>query len=118
PIRAAQLELLAFVEDVLLELFPVVVAPGDDLSHEGVEIVLGRRGAERQRGSENRRGEPGKGSGAHGLNLSGVERDGKLLKREDVTIARTWSADEEAVRRPVFHGRRRPPSPTEAVRHI
>jgi hypothetical protein len=38
---AAQLELLALVEDVLLQLFPVVVPAGDHLVHERVEVGLG-----------------------------------------------------------------------------
>src|SRR6185436_13515983 len=36
-------DLFALVEDVLLELLPVVVAPGDDVFHEGVEVGLGSR---------------------------------------------------------------------------
>jgi hypothetical protein len=31
------------VENVLLQLLPVVVALGQDLAHEGVEIGLGKR---------------------------------------------------------------------------
>ena len=63
-VRPAQLELLALVEDVLLQLLPVVVAAGDDLLHEGVEIVLGRHGAERKapRRETSRRARRGSGS--------------------------------------------------------
>ena len=40
----AKLGHLALVEDVLLKLFPVVVAACDDLLHERVEVVLSRNG--------------------------------------------------------------------------
>ncbi len=39
--RTAQLELLALVEDVLLQPFPVLVAPGEHRGHELIEIRLG-----------------------------------------------------------------------------
>jgi hypothetical protein len=38
--RAAKLDLLVLVEDVLLELFPVVVAAGEHLPHEDVKVGL------------------------------------------------------------------------------
>jgi hypothetical protein len=82
--RPAHLDELGFVEDVLLEPLPVLVAPGDDSLHERVEIALesGRRGGSRQRdGGDPRRGEnegvqnrldqgPGPPRQAQGPNLS------------------------------------------------
>src|SRR4029079_19342703 len=41
-VRGAQLDDLALVEDVLLKLFPVVVAAQKDLAHQRVEIRLSR----------------------------------------------------------------------------
>src|SRR5262249_41625273 len=55
-VRAAQLDLLALVEDVLLQAFPVVVAFHQDLTHELVEIGVRARGnsnADHHQGREN-----------------------------------------------------------------
>ena len=48
--RAADLDPVVLVEDVLLELLPVVVAPRDHLLHERVEIGLGQERGGRRRG--------------------------------------------------------------------
>jgi hypothetical protein len=40
--RTAQFDSLPLVEDVLLQLFPVVIAPREDPLHEGIEVALGR----------------------------------------------------------------------------
>src|SRR5262249_30604521 len=64
--RPADVDRLPLVEDVLLQLLPVVVATLEDLPHEGVEVVLSREA--RRRGGKQRRDERG-GDGcwsAHG----------------------------------------------------
>src|SRR6185437_3568933 len=49
PAGSVERDLLALVEDVLLELLPVVVAARDDVLHEGVEDGLRRRPRRRER---------------------------------------------------------------------
>jgi hypothetical protein len=51
-VRPSQPRLLALVEDGAAAASPVVVAAGDHLLHEGVEIVLGRHGADGKRRGE------------------------------------------------------------------
>src|SRR5262249_13885807 len=76
PRGAAELEALALVEDVLLQLLPVFVAVRENLTHEPVEVrLLGSARADGEPGCQRQRAiDPG-----HCVRLSEVAR--RLLIR-------------------------------------